>query len=398
MISDRADPYIIDAGAQFLSSEYPLISGLIKEFGIEDEFVETSRVVGIVRQGKIRKFRYDRPLSLLYCGLLKPREWLAFGLAGFKLFHETRRVPLNNYSEWKDFDQEDCEAWSDGYYGKTITEYFVEPMLEAFYFQSPRETSKALLIAINAFFARNARVMTLINGIGTLPERIAGKLDVRLNTPVLEVSVKGDEIFVRTADQEYKADRVVLATPAPVSREIYQPANALESELLRTSYSSTVNVALALKDRLAHGKDLEGVYGVWVPRKERQVISAFTMETAKDPGRAVTGELLHVMLSGGAGKIMLKQDDERIVATILQELELYLPRISEKVDFAKVYRWSNAEPKSPVGRSRNIYDYRATINEHNKVILAGDYLGMPFTEGAAESGLWAASTTLKNMA
>ncbi len=37
------------------------------------------------------------------------------------------------------------------------------------------------------------------------------------------------------------------------------------------------------------------------------------------------------------------------------------------------------------------------MTEKNGVILAGDYLGMPFTEGAAETGLWAAKTIL-NMA
>ncbi len=398
MISDRYDQYILDAGAQFLSSEYPILSELIKEFGIEDEFVEISRTVGIVRQGKIRKFRYDQPLSLLFGGLLNVKEWLVFGFASFKLLNKTKRLPLNNYSKWKDFDHEDCETWSNGYYGKTITEYFVEPMLEAFYFQNPKETSKALPIAINAFSAHKAKAMTLVNGIGTLPELIASKLDIRLNTSVLDIYVKGDEIFVNTANQKYKTDRVILATPAPVSRQIYQPSNALENQLLRTSYSSTVNVAIALKAKLAHKKDFEGVYGVWIPRKERQVIAAFTIETAKDSGRAITGELVHVMLSGGAGRIMVEQDDEKIIATILQELELYLPRISKKVAFTKVYRWLNAEPSSPIGRSKNIHDYRTAINKHNKVILAGDYLGMPFTEGAAETGLWAASTTLTNMA
>lgn len=396
MISDCIEQYIMDAGAQFLSSGYPILSELIKEFGIEDEFVETSRLVGIVRQGKIRKFRYDQPLSLLFGGLLNIKEWLAFCLASLRLLNKTKGLPLNNYSEWKNFDYEDSETWSNGYYGNTITEYFVEPMLEAFYFQNPKETSKALPIAIHSFSAHKPKTMTLVNGIGTLPELIADKLDIKLNTPVHEIFIKENEILVITANQKYKADRVILSTPAPVSRRIYHSSNALESELLKTSYSSTINVAIALKTKLAR-KSFEGIYGVWIPRKERQVIAAFTIETAKDAGRAVTGELIHVMLSGEAGKIMVKQDDEEIISTILQELELYLPYISENVAFTKIYRWLNAEPKSHVGRSRNIYDYRSSINKHKKVILAGDYMGMPFTEGAAETGIWAASTILKNL-
>jgi oxygen-dependent protoporphyrinogen oxidase len=394
MVTDSYDGYLMDGGAQFLSSEYSILSGLIEELGIVPEYVETSRSVGVVRKGKIRKFRYDRPYSLLFGGLLSINEWLSFVIGNLRLLKKINKLPLNNFSAWKDFDNELAESWSNRYYGNTITEYFIEPLLEALYFQTPGDTSKALPIAINAFVAHSAKTMTLVSGIGKLPEVIAKKLDVRLNTFVSEVSLKSDKVLVCTTTQEFVADRVVLATPAPVSRKIYIPSNALERELLNTSYSSTVNVAIALKNKLPQEGYLNGVYGVWIPRKERKVVAAFTIETAKHCDRAMSGELIHVMLSGEAGKMMVEQDDEAILATILPELEQYLPWISGNVAFTRIYRWVNAEPKSPVGRCKKINDYRESINKNNKVILAGDYLGMPFTEGAAETGLWAALSTL----
>lgn len=397
MVTDSSDGYLMDGGAQFLSSEYSILSELIEELGIVSEYVETSHSIGVVRKGKIRKFRYDRPHSLLFGGLLSISEWLSFVIGSFRLWKKTSELPLNNYSAWKDFDNESAESWSNRYYGNAITEYFIEPLLEAFYFQTPGDTSKALPIAINAFGARNAKTMTLVSGIGKLPEVIAKKLDVRLNTVVSEVSVKGDKVLVCTATQEFVADRVILATPAPVSSKIYTASNAIERELLNTCYSSTVNIAIALENKLPQEGYLNDVYGVWIPRKERKVIAAFTIETAKHSDRAMSGELVHVMLSGEAGKMMVEQDEDTILATILPELEQYLPWVSGNVAFTRVYRWVNAEPKSPVGRCRKINDYRESINKNNKVILAGDYLGMPFTEGAAETGLWAALSTL-NMA
>jgi len=394
MVTDSSDGYLMDGGAQFLSSEYSILSGLIDELGLAHEYVETSCSAGVVRNGKIRKCRYDRPHSLLFGGLLRINEWLSLVIGSLRLWKKTYKLPLNNYSAWKEFDNESAESWSNRYFGNAITEYFIEPLLEAFYFQTPGDTSKALPIAINAFGAHNAKTMTLASGIGTLPEIIAKRLDVRLNTFVSEVSVKGNKVLVRAATQEFVADRVILATPAPVSRKIYASSNALERELLNTSYSSTVNIAIALENKLPQESYLKDVYGVWVPRKERKIIAAFTIETAKHSDRAMFGELIHVMLSGEAGKLMVDQDEETILAAILPELEQYLPWVSGNVAFTKIYRWVNAEPKSPVGRCRKIHDYRESINRNNKVILAGDYLGMPFTEGAAETGLWAALSTL----
>ena len=101
------------------------------------------------------------------------------------------------------------------------------------------------------------------------------------------------------------------------------------------------------------------------------------------------------MLSGEGGKAMIKKEESFILERILDELERYLPSIKESIAFTKIYRWKNAEPTSPVGRSKSIFEYRKSITKDDKVILAGDYMGMPFTEGAAETGHWAASSILK---
>jgi len=97
------------------------------------------------------------------------------------------------------------------------------------------------------------------------------------------------------------------------------------------------------------------------------------------------------MLSGEAGKKMIPLDDEEILTAVMAELSRYLPDISKNIAFTRMYRWHNAEPMSPVGRSRHIQQYRAGIRKNQQMIPADDYMGMPFTEGAAETGYWAAS-------
>ena len=102
------------------------------------------------------------------------------------------------------------------------------------------------------------------------------------------------------------------------------------------------------------------------------------------------------MLDGTSGTEMIGWDEEKILQTLQSELDELLPGISRCIIFQKYYRWLHAEPKSPIGRSRNIAAYRRNITPDSRVLLAGDYMGMPFTEGAAETGQWAASHLIKS--
>lgn len=394
MQTDSTEGYIIDGGAQFLSSAYSILPRLITELGIISEFVETSTSIGIVRNGKIRKFKYDKPFTLLSGGLLSFKEWLSLGVGSFRLIAKTKKLRLNDYSAWNIYDNETVEIWANRYYGKNVTEYFIEPLLEAFYFQSPKDTSKALSIALNAFGAHKARTMTLTTGIGKLPELIGKKLNILFSTPVDKVYIENDKVIVVSGQSTFKANKIVLATPAPSSKKIYKDVSLIESLLLNTKYSSTINIAFALKKELSRKANLDKIYGVWIPLNERKIIAAFTIETAKNYKRATSGELVNVMLSGKFGKSMMLLSDEKIITEVLLELNKYIPNITRHISFTKIYRWPNAEPMSPVGRSKNLLEYRSTIKKGEKILLAGDYLSMPFSEGAAESGLWAATTIL----
>lgn len=70
----------------------------------------------------------------------------------------------------------------------------------------------------------------------------------------------------------------------------------------------------------------------------------------------------------------------------------------DAVTAARVQRWEAAEPLSPVGRARAIAAYRASADARRRVLLAGDYMGSPWTDGAAETGMWAARTLLDGRA
>jgi oxygen-dependent protoporphyrinogen oxidase len=136
------------------------------------------------------------------------------------------------------------------------------------------------------------------------------------------------------------------------------------------------------------------VYGLLIPRRERRVIAAVGIESRKSPDLVPQGELLNVMLDGSAGARLIDASEDAVLAEVLPELFDYFPSVPNQIAFTHFCRWKEAEPRSPVGRSRAIRAYRQSCSQNQKIVLAGDYMGAPTTEGAAESGMWAANLLL----
>ena len=388
MATFRNERYIIDTGAQFLSTGYKNILNLLDELNLKHEIAETTQKGGIIKNNRIYALDYHKPFSLLTSGFLSPKQFLSLALGSLKLKRKIKNLSPGVYSDWHLFDTETVQEWSDAYYGKTVTDYLFEPTLEAFYFQTPEETSKALAIAISKF--NSFKTITLKSGINRLPLELAKKTDIEFNSNVVAIDEQNDSLKVHTKDKSYSADYIVLATTADEAKKFYKNANPIEKKLLNTGYSSTINIALGLKNKLS-GKF--AYYGIFVPQKERKIIAAIAVESNKHSQRVRgEGDLINVMLSGKAGKPYLDKSEKEIIETVKNELEKYIPGISKNIIFTKMFRWKKAEPCSPVGRSKYINEYRQTIDKSTKILLAGDYTGMPFTEGAAETGKWAADT------
>ncbi len=248
---------------------------------------------------------------------------------------------------------------------------------------------------ILGFALKKAKIVTLANGIGSLPEAIARRLTVRLNEPVEEVVQDGSEVVVTSTKSSYRAQWCVVATTATTAKSILRETDAHERGLVSTEYSSTVNLGIGVGSEFRMPPFLRDVYGLLIPRKERQCIAAVTLESNKDKGRTPGGELLDVMLSGEAGAELIEQSDELIESAVLNELETCFPGIRQAKKFTRMVKWKDAEPMSPVGRSRLVADYKAGWTPERRIILAGDYLGFPFTDSAAHTGKWAAEKILE---
>lgn len=391
MTSDMVDGFVVDRGAQFMSSEYRLLLSLAAELGLASGIRETSPWSAIVRDGKIRRTRADNPLDALGSGLLRLPAWARLGWHTWKLRRALGSLALNDYSRWTAFDHESVSSWAGRIADASVTEYLYEPMLQGFYFQSPEDTSLSLSLALSAFGFRRARTLSCAGGIGALPEAMAARLDVALESPVDSVEIGNDSVIVTTAASRMSADYAVLAVPAVRARHLYAAGDDLSRRLMATPYSATINISVMTGGGFALPGELNDVYGLLVPRLERERIAAIGIERNKNRDCAPHGQLLNIMLADAASRPMMPLPDDVIVRAVLPEAERFLPGLSKHIGATRVYRWPHAEPCSHVGRAKDVNRYRRNCaSSLPRVLLAGDYMSMPYTEGAAESGKWAA--------
>jgi oxygen-dependent protoporphyrinogen oxidase len=392
MTSDVVDGHVVDRGAQFLSTGYAVIPGLLEELCISRRVRRTSPFSATVRGGKARVVRTGSVTEPFTSGLLSLHAWIKLGWKTLPLTFRLQHHSLSDYSQWAAFDTESTATWSDRDIAAEVTEYVYEPMLQGFYFQSPEETSKALAFALTAFGMRRAKILSLEGGLGSLPEEIARELDITLDTVVRSVDVRDGRVRVETSAGALTADRVILAVPAPVARVIMAgPVDDLTGRLLDTPYSPSINVACITDADFRLPDGLEAIYGILIPRRERLCVAAIGIENNKNRGSAIGSHLLNIMFASEPASRLMSTSDSEIVETAVRSAASLLPSLTQHLVDSRVYRWPMAEPRSMVGRASDLARYRARcITAPPPVILAGDYMSMPYTDGAAESGAWAA--------
>ena len=392
MTTDTINDCLIDRGAQFLSVYYSTIMPLIQELDMSSQLVEINPWVGVVRDRKIRKISQNHFFSPLISRYLSIKEAFQF-LSTLRRWQTTiLTLPLDDYAKWHAFDDESATQFIMREFGESILEYMIEPQLQGYYFQSPEAVSRIQALLLFNFALRRGKLFSLIHGIDSLPRKLATCLNVKLNCPITSIDFGSNrEITLKSNASSFYADRVVLATTATAGQSLFKEANELETSLLKTKYSSTINISIATHKNWKLPWEINRLYGFLIPRRERQKIAAIAIESNKNKASSRENELFNIMLDGYHGEQFLSMSDNEILQEILPEFENYFPGISQFIHLLHITRWKEAEPISFIGKSKKIKEYKDTLNSTSNIILAGDYMGFPHTDSAAYTGKWAAN-------
>ncbi len=389
LMTDSRDGYKIERGAQLITSTYRNALGLVKELGLEADLKPTSPWMAIVKDGRPRRMPSGAmfPIYALTTGLVSLPDLARF------IWHTTklRWPPVDNYAAWAEYDDEDTARWCAPRMGRA-TDYLVEPLVAGGLLERIEDISRAATLATLALTDNGrSKEMTLSRGLGSFPEALASKVNVKLESPVQAIAADNDSVVVQLSGEQMRADHVVLAATAPIASRLYRGGDELERKLMATEYVSTVKIGLATSRHWRDEPAMKSVWGFLIPRPDRQLIASATIESTKDIARVPDGELLNLFVKSEAAGAIMELSDDEIVAKVLPDIERFFPGATATKRFAQIVRWPNALPKSPVGRSRDLAEYRKSRPSSRRVLLAGDYMGLPHFESAIETGLWAAN-------
>lgn len=393
--SESCEGYLYERGTQFYVSTYRNALALIKDMGLEADLRPTSDWITVVQHGRPLRMASGMlfVLHALRSGLLTARDLVRFA------WHTTsvRWPPIDNYSAWAKYDDEDAARWSRPRLGRS-SDYLLEPLLAGGMMQRIEETSRAFALAVLATTGGGrGKDMTLAKGNDSLPRAIAARVEVKLNAPVRQVEVAPEGVTLRVSGETVRADAVVLATTASAAARIYGGVDDLERELTATAYGAVIKVGLATRRNWADDPGLGAVWAMMIPSGERRDIVSVTIESAKDRARVPKGcEMLNLFVTPENAQRMMDSPDEQIVNAVTGDVERLFPGAMAAQQFARVVRWHEGMPKSPVGRARALAAYRATRPHDRRVWLAGDYMGMGTLESAVETGMWAATRILES--
>ncbi|MGH3475667.1 MAG: protoporphyrinogen/coproporphyrinogen oxidase [Nocardioidaceae bacterium] len=381
----------MERGAQFLSTGYTIVPDLLSATGLLDQLVPVSGRSAILIDGQVRGFDTNRPASLIRGGLLRARDVVP-AVRGALRTRSLADRDISDLRAWTGLDHVDGHQWTVARFGAGLADRLLSPTVFGLYFQDLAGSSAALPGALSGFGASRARAMTLRGGLGRLTLALAAGLNIEYGVRVERVARHNHYAVVDTARGRRQAAAVILATPAQPTSAILADPTPDEASVLAVPYSRGLLVGLALRDPLTPD-ELGGAYGLLASPQETTALAAIAVLSRADPD-ASSGDVLTVMLRPAAVHRWWSAADPTVRAAAIAAVSPLLPHLTDRVTDTRVVRWAQAMPSVLIGHARAVTAYRAGVTPTDPIVLAGDYLGFPWTDAAAFNGRWAADRLL----
>lgn len=385
----------IEVGAQFPSSGYRRIPALFADCGLSGSLHAASPWAGIDDSGRLRRLHPNRPWTLATSGLLNARQLVRAGM-GVAL-GGTRGI-TDCYASLAKYDHEDAGVFARRIFGRAMREKVLEASVHGFYFHPLQTSSRALLEAVLGF--QGCAPLAVEGGWQQLPRRLANALPISCGTHIQALRRHADRIVLESDSGLIEARHVVLAIPAPAARRLLAEPDTLEADVLNSDYASTCHLALGLRPDFQLPAELAGIHGVLRGACEADgrpaVVASMVIESVRLPQTGAP-EVLGLMLGSDVARRCRSEGSDSALRTALDWLRARWPELVDAVVSHHLQHWPCAEPLSPIGRASAVARYRAGWRPERRLMLCGDYLGLPWTDGACETGAWAAERLLQRL-
>ena len=379
----RRDGYAIDTGASALGSTYHSYLALARELGLEMR--PTAPYIAIRRAGvthlldtdhMVRSGLNTRVLSL-GAKLRVPR--LAFDVA---LAKARGRLDYTDMRKAAPLDTESARAYATRALSAELDSYLCEPIVRTMLIADTDKVSKVELFSgIGNIFT--AKILAAVGGQGRLPEVLAARLKVHLQTPVTEVRRTENLVRVAYSGTTSDYDACVVTCPLPEATAICVDDRSVLGPLdTSLGYTQCLSVAVGT----ARPPDCPA-FLVMFPSVEDPDIALMFLDHNKALDRVPAGHgLLSCLWETGASERMIHASDEDVVDHTLATVFEVFPELCDTVEFTHVTRWLRALPFTRIGAYQKIGRFNAALDPASPVQYAADFMSAAGQNTAVEFG------------
>ncbi|MXX70002.1 MAG: FAD-dependent oxidoreductase [Gemmatimonadales bacterium] len=398
----QIDGFHVDVGANVFLESYGTIRQLASELGVSLKRTPVPINGGVYRSGRFHGFygggspasRLKTAGTFLQFRLLSPkglRQALRFvkmlkARANDLSFDDHRRIlDLDTGASTTEFFESN--------FGTEVLERFIQPNLSSYTLGYPEEVGAAYAMVAAWDFGLNAGAWPCLpdGGPGVFVNALARACaerggGIRVSTPVDRIVLEDGAVRgVVTEAGFVEADAVVCATTATKALEIIpRLPSGIRDVLRQVTYSKCCRVFFGV-DSSPFPTDW---YAVAFPRETGALMTGMSDSAVMAPETVPEGRaLVDALVIGRRAEELFALSDEEASQQVLAEIRDYFPTMARPL-FTHVHRWDEAVCLAPGGMMTALDRMRGQdLADVRGLFLAGEYMGVPSTNGALRSGI-----------
>ena len=404
IFGEEVDGFHIDIGSNIFLETYGAVRQVAEELGVSLTRTPVPINGGVYHNGKFHGFyggtrlrnQWKTAKTILSFQLLSPKGiWQAMRCLRL-LNSRSHDLSFDDPSRMLDLDTgENAAEFFESNFGTEFLERLVGPNLSCYAFGHPEQVGVAYAMAILWHFSVNGDAWPVRpggKGRGAFMDALVYACDesIRISTPVRRIVLEdGVARGVITEAGFVEADAVICATTATTALTIAPDLPPDVSDVLRrVTYSNCCRVFFGV-DSSPFPPDW---YAVTFPRQTGALMIGMSNSAVLAPESVPEGKaLIDALVIEKQADALFALTDEQVGERVLAEIRKYVPGMSGEPLFTRVYRWHEAVCLAPGGMMTALAQMRRqSLKRVKGLFLAGEYMGVPSTNGALRSGIDAA--------
>ena len=396
MRSEVHGDFVLERGAQFVTSGYRNLHGVAGALGLGDRIRPLPLSNNAVAwEGKL--YPADSLLGMLGSPLLSSGRKLGLGKLALELFrHRSLLDPLQP-ERASSLDRQDAASYLANTVGVDARDRLLGPLISGTFDCELEDLSAAFLLLVLRQALAGPKLQSIEGGLGEFTQALAWEVPVRLGCDVRCILSETDGARVRyeSGGREHTAvaDAVVVAIPGPLVPGLCPKLTPIERGFFESvDYVRGTIVHLLLEKPIP---DLE-YFGVSFPRAENSDLYALCVDQHRVGAAPPGAGLINVALTEEAALRTWDAPESAVIEMVLDSL-LRAPIGLLSPAQAVVHRWPLMLPRLGTGSLIRLSSFLRRNDRSPRLSFAGDYLIGPNLEAAVTSGMRAASDVARSL-